>query len=124
MLPWLRITKGIALQTLNQVVDLTKFTRDADALWTVGLTLATLNAVIWLTVARHDTIQRDEVLTAVLAVFRIACTVWQRTLVLTLIIMYEDGGDIDAVWTRHTILTVVTGDILQTHDALSNVLVE
>ena len=124
MLPWLRITKGIALQTLNQVVDLTKFTRDADALWTMGLTLATLNAVIWLTVARHDAIQRDEVLTAMLAVFRIACAVWQRTLVLTLIIMYEDGGDIDAVWTRHAILTVITGDILQAHNSFGDVLVE
>ena len=47
----------IALQALNHVVDLTKFTRDADALWTVRLALATLDAVIRLTVARHDTIQ-------------------------------------------------------------------
>ena len=38
--------------------------------------------------------------------------------------MNENSRDIDAIRTRHAILTVITGDILQTHNFLGNILVE
>ena len=35
--------------------------------------------------------------------------------------MYEDSRNIDAIRTRHAVLTIIAGDILQTNDALSDI---
>jgi hypothetical protein len=57
-------------------------------------------------------------------ILAIAYTHRQRTLVLTFIIMYEDGRDIYTVRTRHAVLTVVAWDILKPHNLLGNLIVE
>ncbi len=62
----------VALEVLDHLVDLAELTRDADVLRTMGFALPTLDAVIWLTVAGHHTIQRDEILATVLAIFCVA----------------------------------------------------
>jgi hypothetical protein len=90
----------------------------------VRLALATLDAVVRLTVTRHDAVQRDKILAAMLAILTVAHTHRQRSLVLTFIIMYEDGRDIDTVRTRHAILTIVAWDILKPDNLLSHLIVE
>ena len=101
-----------------------EFTRDVDALRTMGFTLSTLDAMIRLTVTRHNSVQRDKILAAMLAILTVAHTHRQRSLVLTFIIMYEDGGYIDTVRTRHTIFTIVAWDILKSDNLLRHLIVE
>ena len=67
----------ITLQLLNHLVDLTKFARDVDALWTRGFTLPTLNAMVWLAITGNNTIQRDEILATMLTIFLVANSRWQ-----------------------------------------------
>lgn len=67
----------ITLQLLNHLVDLMKFARDVDALWTMGFTLPTLNAMVWLAITGNNTIQRDEILATMLTVFLVANARWQ-----------------------------------------------
>lgn len=67
----------ITLQLLNHLVDLTKFARDVDALWTMGFTLPTLNAMVWLAITGNNTIQRDEILATMLTIFLVANSRWQ-----------------------------------------------
>ena len=88
------------------------------------LTLATLDAVVGLTVAGHHAVERYEVLPTMLSVLRVTHTHRQRALVLAFIIMDEDGGDVDAIGTGHAVLTVVAGDILQTDNAVSHLAVQ
>jgi hypothetical protein len=38
--------------------------------------------------------------------------------------VYEDGWDINAIRTRHTVLTIVARDVFETHNLLSDVLIE
>ena len=47
----------VTLEVLDHLVDLAELTRDADVLRTMVLTLATLDAVVGLTVARHRTVE-------------------------------------------------------------------
>ena len=47
----------VALEVLDHLVDLAELTRDADVLRAVRLTLATLDAVVGLTVAWHRTVE-------------------------------------------------------------------
>jgi hypothetical protein len=88
------------------------------------LALATLDAMIGLAIAWHYPIERYEILATMLAIFGIAHTHRQRTLVLALIVVYKDSWDINAVRTRHAVLTVVAGNILETHNLLGYLLVE
>jgi hypothetical protein len=90
----------------------------------VRLTLATLDAVVRLTVTRHHSVQRDKILAAMLAILTVAHTHRQRSLVLTFIIMYEDGRDIDTIRTRHAILTIVAWYILKPDNLLCHLIVE
>ena len=87
-------------------------------------TLATLDAVVGLAHTWYGTIETNEIVAAQLLVFVIHLQAWQRAVVLTFIIMYEDGGDVDAVRTGHAVFAVVTRNILQTDDALSYILVQ
>jgi hypothetical protein len=48
-----------------------------DALRTVGFALTTLDAMIWLSFTRHYPFQRNQILSTMIAVFRIAHTHWQ-----------------------------------------------
>ena len=63
----------------------------------MGLTLATLDTVIGLTIARHNTIQRDEILTTMLTIFLITRSIRQSTLVFTFIIMDKNSRDVDTI---------------------------
>ena len=54
-----------------------QFTGNADILRTMGFTLVTADAVIWLTLTRHYSIKRNQILTTMLAIFGIANTHWQ-----------------------------------------------
>ena len=38
--------------------------------------------------------------------------------------MYEDGGNINTIGTRHTVLAVVAGNVFQTHNPVSHVIVQ
>ena len=64
----------VTSEIFDDLVDLPEFTRDADVLRTMGLALATLDAVVGLTITRHYTIQGDQVLTTMFAILRIAHT--------------------------------------------------
>ena len=64
-------------QFFNNLVDLPELMGNADALWTMGLTLSALDTVVGLTIARYHTIQGDQVLTTMFAILRIAHTHWQ-----------------------------------------------
>ena len=88
------------------------------------LALAALYAVVGLPLAGNGTLQRDKVLAAVLPIFRRAGIGGQRPLVLTFIIMYEDGGNVDAVGAWHAVFAVVAGNVLQSDDAFRHVVVE
>jgi hypothetical protein len=87
-------------------------------------TLATLDAVVGLAHTWYGTVETNEIVASQLIVFVIHLQAWQRAVVLTFIIMYEDGGDVDAVRTGHAVFAVVAGNILQTYDALGNILVQ
>ena len=54
-----------------------EFTRDVDALRTMGFTLPTLNTMVWLAITGDNTIQRDEILAAMLTIFLVANARWQ-----------------------------------------------
>ena len=95
-----------------------------DVLRTMGFALSTLYAVVGLTVAGHGAVQRDEVLSALSAVLGVARVHRQRALVLTFIIMYEDGRNVNTVRTGHAVFAVVAGDILQSHDLMGYLVVE
>lgn len=62
------------LQVLNESVNLGQFTRYADVLRTVRFALPTLDAMVRLPLAGHHTLQRDEVLPAVLPIVRVTNT--------------------------------------------------
>ena len=66
--------------------------------------------MIWLTLARHHAVKSDEVLATVFPVLGILSVNGQRAFVLTFIIMNEDGWDINAVRTGHTVFAVVAGN--------------
>ena len=114
----------IFLQLLYHLVYLRQLAWYMDALRTVGLTLSTLYAVVGLTVAGHGTVQRYQVLAAVLTVFRVTYPNGQRAFVLAFIIMYEDGWNINTIRTRHAVLTIVAGDVFQTNNLLGNLLIK
>jgi hypothetical protein len=95
-----------------------------NALRAMRLTLATLDAMIGLAIARHYPIERNKILATMFAIVCIACTRWQRTLVLALVVVYEDGWNINAIRTRHTVLTIVARDIFEANNLLSDVLIE
>ena len=87
-------------------------------------TLATADAVVGLAQARHGTVETYQVVAAQLIVVVIHLQARQGAVVLTFIIMYEDGGNVDTVRTGHAVLTIVAGNILQTDNALGDVFVE
>jgi hypothetical protein len=75
------------------------------------LTLAALDAMIRLAIARNYTVQRNEILATMLAILSIAHTHRQRTFVLTLVVVYKDGWNIHTVRTRHAVLTIVARNV-------------
>ena len=77
--------------------------------------------MVGLAVAWHHAVERDEILPTVLAVFGVANAHRQRTFVLALVVVYEDGRYVDAVGARHTVLAVVAGDVLQADNLLGDV---
>ena len=114
----------VALQAFYHLIDLAQFAWYTNALRTMRLALATLNAMIRLTIAWNNSIERDEILAAMLAIIAIPYPHWQRPLVLALVVMHKDGRDIYAIRTRHTVFTVVAWDILKTNNLLGNILIE
>ena len=94
-----------------------------DILRTVRCTLPTTDTVVCLTQFGHCSVQTYQVVSAQLIILLIHFLTRQRTLIFTLVIMYEDGGNVDAIRTGHTIFTVVTRYILQSYDALCHILV-
>jgi hypothetical protein len=86
--------------------------------------LATLDAMIRLTVTWNNSIERDEILTTMLAIIAIPYSHRQRPLVLALVVVYKDGRDINAVRTRHAVFTVVARNILKAYNLLSDILIE
>ena len=114
----------VAAQCLHVVADLIQLPGDANALWAVGRTLSTLYAVVGLSQPRNRTVQPDEVIAAQRLVVLVSAVGRQQALILALVIVYEDGRDVNAVGARHTVLTVVAGNILQTNDSLCNLLVK
>jgi hypothetical protein len=114
-------TQRITLQFLNHIADLVELACDTDALRTVRLTLMTADAMVWLTFTRYNPIERDQILTTMTAIFRIAYSHWQGAFILTLVIMDEDGWYIDTIRTGHTIFAVITRNVLQTYDLLGDI---
>ena len=112
---------AVPLQLFYHLVNLGQFTRNLNALRAMRLALATLYTMVGLTVARHDAVERNEVLTAMLAVLCLTNAHRQRTFVLTLIVMHKDGGDVNTVGTRHAILTIVAGNVFQAHNLLGDI---
>jgi hypothetical protein len=88
------------------------------------LTLAALDAMIRLAIARNYTIQRNEILATMLAILSIAHSHRQRTLVLALVVVYKDGWYIHTVRTRHAVLTIVARNVFETYNLLSDILVK
>jgi hypothetical protein len=86
--------------------------------------LATLYAMIGLTIARYYPIERDKILATMFAILSITHTHRQRTLVLALVVVYKDGWDIHTVRTRHAVLTIVARNVFETYNLLGDILIE
>ena len=92
------------LEAFHKLVNHLQFLGYADVLRAVRLTLSALYAVCSLSHAGHGTVQTDEVLSSQAAVVLVAGVGRQCTLVLAFIVVYEDGGNVDAVGTGHAVL--------------------
>ena len=68
----------------------------------------TLDAMVRLTLALHLSVEADEIAAAILTVLRITSIQGQSALNLHLVVMSEDGGDIDAVGTGHAVLAGIS----------------
>ena len=100
-----------------------KFLGDVDALWAVFYAVTTPDAMIGLSqLGNAVVITHEEGLAGalVVAVFLVAHKV---PFFDALVVMHKDGRDIDAVRAGHTILAVVTGDGLESHYLVGNLLV-
>ena len=76
--------------------------------------------MVCLTQAGNGTVVAYQVVTTQRVVFVIQLHTRQRAFVLALVVVDEDGRDVDAVRAWHTVFTVVAGNVLQTYDALGN----
>ena len=106
------------------MVELVQLLRNAYVLWTVGHTLSATDAMVGLTIAWYRTVKADEVLAAMLPVFRVANFMRQHSLVLTLVVVDENTGNIHAVGAWHAVFTVVARNILQSEYLVGNVFVQ
>ena len=89
----------------------------------MGLTLAALNAVVGLAHTWYSTVEADEVVAAQTNVFLVHPRKGQSTLVLAFVVVYEDGGNVNAVGTWHAVFAVIAGDVFEPYDALGHVFV-
>jgi hypothetical protein len=80
--------------------------------------------VVCLSQAWNGTVQSNQVVTAQFGIFCINVLAWQCALVLTFIIMYEDGRYVDTVGAGHAVFAVVTGNVLKSYDAVSHFLMK
>jgi hypothetical protein len=85
--------------------------------------LATLDAMIRLAIAWNNSIERNEILTAMFAIIAIPYSHRQRTFVLALVVMYKDSRDIHTIRTRHAVFTIVARDILKAYNLLGDILI-
>jgi len=113
----------VLLQCLHEFADLMELAGDADVLRTVGLTLAALDAVVGLAHTWYSTVEADEVVAAQTNVFLVHPRKGQSTLVLAFVVVYEDGGNVNAVGTWHAVFAVIAGDVFEPYDALGHVFV-
>ena len=90
----------------------------------MGLALSAADTMIGLAVTGDGAVEADEVLATMLAIGRIAHSVWEHILILTSIIMYEDARNVNAVGTGHTILAIVAGDVFEAHNLLRHILLQ
>ena len=74
----------------------------------MALTLAATDTMVGLTDGRYRTVVADEVLLTQLPVVGVFQILRHSTFVHQLVVVQQDGRDVDAVRTRHAILTIVT----------------
>ena len=95
------------LQLLHKLIDSCELLRDVDILRTMRVTLSAIYAMVCLTKRRNRAVVTDEVDATCLLVVLCLFALRHITLVHALVVVGEDARDVNAVRTRHTILTVV-----------------
>ena len=120
----IRSLQRLLFQFLHIVVDVAELLGDADVLRAVRYACAATDAMGGLSLRfNHAVVADEETAAGFLEVF-VLCGYRDVSLVDTLIIMCERAWDVDAVWTRHTILTRGAGDEREFHKLVGYALQE
>lgn len=110
-----RGVSNFSLQLFHKVVDALQFARNVDALGTMLYTTATTDAVTGLTQTRHRAVITDEegttsfaeLLQVIVRHLFFVVNLHHIALVDTLVVMQQDGRDVEAIGTRHAVVAVV-----------------
>ena len=96
---------SVAAQFVRKLVNPAQSTGDIDVLRAGRSTLSAAHAVVCLAYGLDTAVKGYKVCPAGLPVFRVLCVFIDIALVHTFVVMGENGRDVDAVRTRHAILT-------------------
>ena len=113
---------SVSLQFFYELADAVHLGRDADTLRTMFLAdaAAALDAMVGLAIALNGAVEADEVFATLATILGAALVAGQTALGLHLVVVGEDGGDVDAVGAGHTVLAGVAGDELLLHHLVGN----
>ena len=122
----------MSLQLFHELAHFFQLGRDVDLLRTMFFVnaTATLYAVVGLSFAGYMAIEADEVAPALFTIIRIglphagSCGVGQESLGFQLVVVGEDGWNVDAVGAGHTVLAGIARDEVLLHHLMGNLGVE
>lgn len=98
------------LEFFNKIIYTLEFAGDVYLLRAVGYALATLDAVVCLTEARHAAVIANQEGTPCLLIVLCLLAFWNIALVDTFIIVYENAWDVEAIGAGHTVFAVIAVD--------------
>ena len=119
------IGKWLSLfQSLHIIGYLLQLLGYADVLRAMNNTLTTTYAMVGLSHFWHRTVEANEENASVALVILVHDVARQGALVLAFVVMHENAGNVDAIWTRHAIFAVVARNGLHAYDFLGHVVEE